>query len=177
MKNEKLWIAIATGAGVAALTYALMPKKQLPEGATAAEPFDKHSYLGTWNEVARMPSFMEKDFQKVIEEYSLNDDGTIKVVTKAYNAEKDKWSEFAGTIKFAGAEDVGTLKVSYFRPVYFAYNVLEVDAEYQYALVSTSNLDYLWILSRKSSIPDEVKEKFLNKAKAIGFEVEKLEWV
>ena len=113
----------------------------------------------------------------MIEEYSLNEDGTIKVVTKTYNAKKDKWSEFTGKIKFAGAEDVATLKVSYFRPVYFAYNILEVNADYRYALVSTSNLDYLWILSRENSVPDDIKEQFLSKAKAIGFTVEKLEWI
>ena len=64
MKNERLLIAIAAGAGVAAIAYSLIPKKQLPDGATAVQPFDKHRYLGIWNEVARMPSFIEKDLQK-----------------------------------------------------------------------------------------------------------------
>ena len=69
MKKEKLLIAIAAGAGVAAIAYSLIPKKQLPEGAVAVHPFDKQRYIGTWNEVARMPSLIEKDLQKVIEEY------------------------------------------------------------------------------------------------------------
>ncbi len=40
------------------------------------------------------------------------------------------------------------LKVSFFGPFYGGYNVIRLDDDYQYALVSGPNRDYLWILSR-----------------------------
>ena len=40
------------------------------------------------------------------------------------------------------------LKVSFFGPFYGGYNVIRPDDDYQYALVSGPNRDYLWILSR-----------------------------
>jgi apolipoprotein D and lipocalin family protein len=72
--------------------------------------------------------------------------------------------------------DIGMLKVSYLGPAYLAYNILDIDADYQYALVSGSGLDYLWILSRETDMPDHVKIRFLKAASAIGFDIGKLEW-
>jgi apolipoprotein D and lipocalin family protein len=37
-------------------------------------------------------------------------------------------------------------------------------------------LSYLWILSREKTIPDRVKNNYLAKAKAIGYDTDKLIW-
>ena len=176
MKKNEWFIALAAGAGVAALTYNLL-SNDIPDGATAVEPFDMDKYLGTWNEVARLPNMFEKGITKLSEEYLTNGNGTFKVITKAYNSEKDKWSEFSGKIKFAGEPNQGKLKVSYFGPAYLSYNVLDVDTDYKYALVSGSGFGYLWILSREKDVPDFIKVRFLTLARAIGFDVDKLEWL
>ena len=69
------------------------------------------------------------------------------------------------------------LKVSFFGPFYAGYNVLAIDKDYKYALVTGESLDYLWILSREKSIPAEIKEDYLQKAKDIGYKTEDLIWV
>ena len=176
MKKEKWLIALAAGAGVAAVTYKLL-SRDIPKGATPVQPFDKDRYMGLWYEVARLPNLIEKNLRKVTEEYSLNDDGTMKVITKAYNIKNGKLKEASGKIKFAGAPNVGMLKVSYLGPVYLSYNILDIDADYRYALVSGSSLNYLWILSRETKLPGNIKAQFLNTAKSVGFDVSKLEWV
>jgi len=38
-------------------------------------------------------------------------------------------------------------------------------------------LGYLWLLSRESSMPEEIKQRFLQKAIGLGFEISKLEWM
>ncbi|GAB3924175.1 lipocalin family protein [Mucilaginibacter myungsuensis] len=176
MRRERLFYALAAAAGAAAVTYKLM-SRDIPKGATVVEPFHKMRYLGLWHEIARMPSWIEENLTHVTEDYSLNDDGTIEVVTRAYHTQKERMISATGHIKFAGPEDEGMLRVSYFKPVYFAYNVLDVDQDYKYALVSTSNLDYLWILSREKSVPYDINRRFLSKALEIGFDISKLEWM
>jgi len=176
MKKEKWIISLAAGAGVAGLAYALWPKHKIPDSAIAA-PFDKNKYLGLWNEVARLPNRLEKNLRDLTEEYSLNEDGTIKVVTRAYNFEKNKPVDARGKAKFKGSESIGQLEVAYFIPLYLDYNVLDVDQDYRYALVSGSGLGYLWILSRERTIPGVIKSRFLKKARMLGFKVEQLEWV
>ena len=69
------------------------------------------------------------------------------------------------------------LKVSFFGPFYGRYNVIALDAEYKYALVSGANLDYLWILSREKTIPDEIKNKYLKIAEGYGYPIAELLWI
>jgi apolipoprotein D and lipocalin family protein len=127
--------------------------------------------------VARLPNLFEKGLRDLTEEYSLNEDGTIKVITRAFNPEKNKAVEATGTIKFKSAETRGRLEVAYFLPIYLDYNILDIDEHYQYALVSGSGMGYLWLLSRESSMPEEMKQRFLQKAAALGFDISKLEWM
>jgi apolipoprotein D and lipocalin family protein len=176
MKKGKALIAVAAGSAIAGLAYALWPKKKVPESAIV-DPFDKERYLGKWNEVARLPNLIERDLQDVNEEYSLNEDGTIKVVTRAFNAAKNKPVEATGTIKSRGAETRGQLEVAYFLPIFLDYNILDIDENYQYALVSGIGMRYLWLLSRESSMPEEMKQRFLGKAADLGFDISKLEWM
>ncbi|MFO5882336.1 lipocalin family protein, partial [Klebsiella pneumoniae] len=46
-----------------------------------------------------------------------------------------------------------------------------------YALVSGPNRDYLWILSRTPTIPAAVKQDYLNTARELGFDVDRLVWI
>ena len=67
--------------------------------------------------------------------------------------------------------------VSFFGPFYSSYNVVELDPEYRYALVVGRNTDYVWFLSRTMEMPEEVKELFVSKAKALGYDTDRLVWV
>lgn len=176
MKKGTALIGVAAAAGVAGIAYALWPKRKIPASAIV-DPFDKHRYLGKWNEVARLPNLIEKDLRDLTEEYTLNDDGTITVITRAFNPVKNKVVEATGTIKSRGRETCGQLQVAYYLPIYLDYNVLDIDEDYQYALVSGTSMDYLWLLSRENSMPGEMKQRFLQKAAGLGFEISRLEWM
>jgi apolipoprotein D and lipocalin family protein len=69
------------------------------------------------------------------------------------------------------------MEVAYFLPIYLDYNVLDIDENYQYVLVSGSSMGYLWLLSRESSMPEEMKQRFLQKAAGLGFAITQLEWM
>jgi len=176
MKKGKALIGVAAAAGVAGIAYALWPKQKVPASAIV-EPFDKERYMGKWNEVARLPNLIERDLRDLTEEYLLNENGTINVITRAFNPVKNKPVEASGTIKFKGAETRGQLEVAYYLPIYLDYNVLDIDDTYQYALVSGNGVGYLWLLSRESSMPEEMKQRFLQKAAGLGFQIDKLEWM
>jgi len=149
----------------------------IPKGAEAVKPFDKAKYLGKWFEIARIDFKFERNLNNTTAEYSLNENGTIKVDNKGYNTITGKWLQAIGKAKFVGDDDVAMLKVSFFGPFYSGYNVIAIDPDYQYALVSGKNLKYLWILSRTISIPDEVKNEYLKIAEDIGFNTSELLWI
>ncbi len=149
----------------------------IPQGVTAVSPFSVDKYLGKWYEVARFDHKFERGLTHVVAEYSLNNDGSIKVLNKGYSSGKNQWRESVGVAKFVGDTNVAMLKVSFFVPFYGGYNVIALDADYQYALVCGPDDSYLWILSRHKTIPDDVKVEYLKIAEKFGFDVSKLMWI
>ena len=149
----------------------------IPDGAKAVKPFDKEKYLGKWYEIARFDFKFERNLSNTTANYSINENGTIKVVNRGYNYEKKQWKEATGIAKFVGGSDVAMLKVSFFRPFYAGYNVIAIDNDYRYALVCGNNLSYLWILSRETTIPEDIKQNYLSIAKKLGFNTSALIWV
>ena len=149
----------------------------IPEGAVAVKPFDKERYLGKWYEIARIDFKYEKDLNNTTAEYSLNEDGSIKVDNHGYNTKKKKWEQAIGKAKFVGDENIAMLKVSFFGPFYSGYNVIALDPDYKYALVAGESLKYLWILSRGTTVPEEIKNKYLTIAEGVGYDTNSLLWV
>ena len=169
-------ISLAAGAGVAGLAYALWPKSKF-SAAMVVSPFDKKKYMGTWHEIARIPNMLQKNLRDVTEEYRMTESGSIQVTTRAYHTEKNKPVALTGKMKFSGLQKTGKLKVAYFLPIYMDYNILSIDDEYKYALVAGNDFDHLWILSRDTNIPEDIKTTFLEKATSLGFNVQHLKWM
>jgi len=80
-----------------------------------------------------------------------------------------------GTTRFAGSPDNAHLKVTFSWPFSGAYKVIALDqAGYQYALVTSSTYDYLWILARSPQLEESVYTKLVNIAQELGFETSRL---
>lgn len=150
---------------------------EIPEKAKVVENFDVNRYLGTWYEIARFDFYFEKDLDNTSAQYSLDEQENIKVLNSGFNVKKKEWKQAQGTAKFRGETNTGALKVSFFGPFYSGYNVIALDSAYQYALIAGKDLDYLWILSREKSIPEDIKEQYLTLAKEIGYDVSRFIWV
>ena len=155
----------------------LLSCSTIPKGAVAVSPFEKEKYLGKWYEVARKDFKQERHMNNVTAEYSLNDDGTIKVVNRGYHTKDEEWQEAIAKAKFVDDENTAKLKVSFFGPFYSGYNVIAIDDEYQYALVAGQNLKYLWILSRDTTVPEDVRDNYLKIAQGIGYDTTDLIWI
>lgn len=149
----------------------------IPKGAVAVKPFDKNRYLGKWYEIARFDFRFERNMNNTTAEYSLNKDGTIKVVNSGYDYVKKEWKQSTGKAKFRNDPNEARLKVSFFGPFYSPYNVIALDPDYKYALVAGKNLKYLWILSRETTIPENIRQEYVKTAESIGFDVSRLIWV
>lgn len=155
----------------------LVSCQSIPKGASVVAPFDLSKYLGTWYEIARIDFKFEENLNNTTANYSLNPDGTVKVTNRGFNYVEEEWEEAIGKAKFRDSDEEGALKVSFFGPFYAGYNVIAIEGDYQYTLVAGKDLDYLWILSRETSIPETIKNTFLKKAEEIGYDTSRLIWV
>jgi apolipoprotein D and lipocalin family protein len=143
----------------------------IPQGHQVVRPFYLDRYLGTWYEIARLDHGFERGLNRVTATYSLRDDGGVRVINRGQEPDGN-WREAEGRAYFLGAKDEGRLKVSFFGPFYGSYNVLATD--YELALVSSYNLQYLWILSRTPEPPDAGVQALIARARALGFDTNAL---
>ena len=163
-----------TGLAVIVLLFLMTGCTGVPKGIEPVTGFDQQRYLGTWYEIARLDHSFEEGLSQVTAEYSLNNDGSIKVINRGYNAEAGEWKEAEGRAVFVGDSDVGHLKVSFFGPFYASYVVFELDDQYTAAYITGYDRDYLWLMSRTPEVSDEVLDAFKERAEAEGFELGEL---
>lgn len=151
---------------------------ETPKGLHPVTHFKPDQYLGTWYEIARLDHSFERGLQQVTATYSKREDGGLKVINRGYNPEKQAWKEAEGKAYFVDGPDTGKLKVSFFGPIYGAYNILVLDqVNYNFSLVAGPNRNYLWILSRTPELSYPVKAELIARAQRLGFDTSKLIFV
>ena len=145
---------------------------------TIVTELDIDTYLGTWYEIARFDHRFERNLVGVTANYSWREDGKIKVLNSGYKGHLDGPKSMAeGKAKIPDTTQPAHLKVSFFWIFYSDYLVLELDKDYQWAVIGSSSDNYLWILSRTPHIEDSLKEELLSKISARGYNSNELIWV
>jgi apolipoprotein D and lipocalin family protein len=143
---------------------------QVPDKVVPVTGFELPSYLGEWHEVARLDHSFEKNLVKVTANYSMRDDGGVRVINRGVNATTGKAKEAEGKAYFMGDEAVGRLKVSFFGPFYGGYNIAKLADDYSMALIIGPSLDYAWILARSDRPSVSQCKSFYKAAEEIGIE-------
>ena len=139
----------------------------MPDTVRPVENFQLERYLGTWYEIARLDHSFERGLSRVSAEYSLREDGGVRVVNRGYNAKTGEWEQAEGKAFFVQDPQTGFLKVSFFGPFYGAYVIFELDHEgYSHAVVSGPDTSYLWILAREKRLDDALRRELVAKAAA-----------
>lgn len=146
-----------------------------PTGIKPVSNFEIQKYLGTWYEIARLDHSFERNLIDVYANYSLQDDGGIKVINRGKNIENNKWKEAIGKAYFIKEKDIGSLKVSFFWPFYGAYHIAKLDKDYTMALVIGPNLNYAWVLSRSENPNKKLCQDYFNEASQLGIDYKK--WI
>ena len=166
MKNPMMFIAFAM-----AMLVGCVSGPKVNNAPVAA--LDLNRYLGEWYEIARFDHSFERGIEQAKANYTLNEDGTIKVVNSGIKNSKPKTAIGKGRL----TDTPALLRVSFFGPFYADYRVMMIDDDYAYALVGSGGADYLWILSRTPTISDVMKSALLVEARRRGYDTSKLIWV
>ncbi len=142
---------------------------------------DLQKYAGVWYEIARLPNKFQKDcVGDVRAEYTLREDGRIKVVNRCREAGKQEPKEAKGVARVAdeGNDSNSILEVrfapailSFLDAVWGDYRIIALDDDYRYAMVGSNDRKYLWILSRTKTLDEDVYKRLLAAAVEQGFSV------
>ncbi len=145
---------------------------------------DLRKYSGVWYEIARLPNKFQKDcVGDVTAEYTLQQDGKIKVVNRCRQAGRPKPKEAEGIARIAN-EDKGSNSIlevrfapailSFLSSVWGDYRIIALDDNYRYALVGSQDRKYLWILSRTRTLDEAVYKRLLAAAVEQGFRADQM---
>lgn len=139
---------------------------------------DLNRYMGTWYEIARLPnSFQKKCVGDVTANYTLNEDGTVRVINRCRKEDGEMTEAEGKARRLSEDEPNSKLKVR-FAPAWLSwlpfvwgnYWVIDLAEDYSYAVIGEPDREYLWILSRTPRMEDAVYQKILERIKAQGYD-------
>lgn len=136
---------------------------------------DLDRFMGRWYEIARFDHRFERHLEGVSTEYTLLDDGKIRIVNQGVDARTGAKKEAVGRGRVTST--TGLLRVAFFGFFYADYRILELSPDYSWALVGGNSDRYLWILSRTPTLPTKTLQQILHLAEQRGYDTKKLIYV
>ena len=162
------WLAMA---GCAKTTTARLG---LPELRTVPR-VDLQQYVGTWYDIASFPQRFQLGCTGTTATYTIRGDGEIDVFNRCRKGSlAGKEDSARGRARVVDRSTNAKLKVSFFRPFWGDYWIVDLGANYEYAVVGHPSRDYLWILSRTKTMDSAVYEGILGRLREQGYEVARL---
>ena len=139
------------------------------------QAFDIQRYMGPWYAIASIPTSFERQcVQGTTAEYTLLDNGRVKVINVCYDADGEP-SRAVGQAWIPDPTSPTKLKVSFVRFLGFwlfpgDYWIIDLDPDYQYAVVGHPSYRYGWILSRSPTLPEETLDGIIERLEAQGYD-------
>ncbi len=136
---------------------------------------DLNRYQGKWYEIAHLPVWFQRDCAAdTTATYTRKPDSKIGVLNTCRKAD-GSIKTASGTAHVAGDNGPNTkLKVTFFWPFYGDYWIIDLDPQYQWAVVGEPRRQCLWILSRTPHMPPALYNQILDRARAQGYDLSRL---
>lgn len=151
-------------------------------GCAASQPplepvdyVDLERFMGDWYVIANIPTFVEKEAYNAVENYALNDDGTI-ATTFTFRKGGFDGKEKVHTPKGFVREGTGNAVwgMQFIWPIKADYRVVYLDDDYSQTIIGRNKRDYVWLMARTPSIPAEDYTRLMKMIKDMGYDMTKV---
>ncbi len=137
---------------------------------------DLARYAGRWYEIASFPQSFQRGCTATEANYTPLPDGDIRVVNRCRKGSlSGKLDEAEGLARVVDRQTNAKLEVSFFRPFWGDYWIIDLAPDYSYAVVGHPGRDYLWILSRTPKMDPATYAAILERIKAKRYTLERLQ--
>lgn len=168
----KLLILVAFAASLAACSQPIYRTSSEPLRTVAS--VDLERYAGRWFEIYRLPnSFEDSACSSVTADYAPRADGLIQVVNTCVmpDGEVDR---SRGVARVVDPASRSRLEVSFFRPFWGNYWIIELGEDYSWAMIAEPSGKYLWLLARVPRLSSAEEARALKRMTELGYPVDKL---
>jgi apolipoprotein D and lipocalin family protein len=136
---------------------------------------DLNRYSGNWYVIANIPYLLEKGKVASYDTYSQRPDGRLNNIFTfrkgSLDAPERSWHGVAWVVNH---ESNAEWKVRFVWPFSATYLVLELDPEYQWAVVGTPKHKLLWVLARQRHLDAPTYAQILQRIAAQGYDTNRL---
>lgn len=129
---------------------------------------DLTRYLGKWYEIASRPVSQQEGCTCTTAEYSVLEEGVIRVVNKCRKGEDIDQAE--GKAFVVEGSGNAKLRVQFFWPFRGDYWIIDLAEDYSHAVVGTPSREYFWILSRSPRMNEDTLQTLVARLEAKGFD-------
>ena len=136
---------------------------------------DLKKFQGIWYEIAHNPWFPEKGCFSMIAHYKLIEDNNIEVTNICRkNGFDGEISKVTGKAWLADPDIKAKWEVQFIWPFTLDYWVIDLEENYNYAVIGEPDRDNLWILSRKPIMEKGLLSRIIETTKSKGYDLSDL---
>ncbi|CAM3136504.1 lipocalin family protein [Rariglobus hedericola] len=150
-------------------------KNTTPKSLATVKSVDLDRYMGRWHVIAYTPNFFEDGKVATSDNYVKHADGTMAADyvfrRKNFEAPEKTWH---GKAWVTNTQTNAEWKVRLFWPFTSDYLILELDADYRWAVVASNGGKLVWVLAREHTLPDSVYTDLLKRIDARGLDSSRL---
>ena len=139
---------------------------------------DLERFMGRWYVIANIPTFIEKGAHNAVENYELNDDGTVATTFTFRKGSFDgKLKEYNPKGFVLDAETNARWGMRFVWPLKSDYRIVYLDDDYSATVIGRQARDFVWIMARTPTLPDAEYQEIVNFVGGLGYDTSKIERV
>ncbi len=138
---------------------------------------DVPRFMGDWYVIAHIPSDADREAHNAVENYRLNEDGSIATIyTNRLGGFDGKPKRLTPTLHPVEGSNNALWGVEFFWwwPFRYEYRIAHLEPDYSTVIVARSKLDYVWLMSRKPTLSTRQLERYTKLMAGWGYDTSKL---
>ena len=136
-------------------------------------------YMGDWYVISNIPYFAENGCFDSIESYALRPDGDIDnwftCRKKSFDAPLERKATALATVKDKTSNAVWSVR--FFKVISVKYLILDLDPNYQWAVIGHPSRKYGWVLARAKTLDAATYKAILGRLADQGYDTSKFQMV
>ena len=145
---------------------------------TPVQSVDLERFMGDWYVIAHIPSRQEREAYDAVESYALDEDGRIRTT---FTFRKGSFDAPIETMHPVGTVVPGTGNavwgMQFVWPIKAEYVIVDLTEDYSRTIVGRSKRDYVWLMARTPSLPEEELETAITRIRELGYDTSALRMV
>jgi len=136
----------------------------------AVDYVDIERFMGDWYVIANIPTFIEKGAFNAVENYRLDDDGTIPTTFTFRDGSFDGKLKTYHPKGFVISESNAVWGMQFIWPIKADYRIIYLDEGYSVTVIGRNKRDYVWIMSREPQMPEQEYNAILKMLTSVGYD-------